>query len=76
MTLEINGRHSSKVLEVSRVRTTLLEQPSNLRTVWRHWGMKPVATERFPILVITGVNTDRQGFNTGAGQDRHHNFLL
>ena len=52
--------------------------------------MKPVATERFPISVITGVNTDRRGpisvitgvntdrrgFNTGAGQDIHHNFLL
>ena len=38
--------------------------------------MKPVTTERFPISVITGVNTDREGFNTGAGQDRLHNFLL
>ena len=76
MTLEINGRHSSKVLEVFRVMTTLLEQPSNLCAVWRHWGVKPVATERFPISVITCVNTDRQGFNTGAGQDWHYNFLL
>ena len=26
-----------------------------------------MARERFTISVITGVNTDRQGFNTGAG---------
>lgn len=58
-----------KFFEVCRVQRILLFLSNGrISVVLRHWGIKPVARERFTISVITGVNTDsRTGLQYSAG---------
>ena len=71
MTLEINGRLDPilNFLKFAEFRLLFLSN-GRICAALRHWGINPVARERFTISVITGVNTDSQTrlqYSAGTG---------
>ena len=71
MTLEINGRLDPilNFLKFAEFRLLFLSN-GRICAALRHWGINPVARERFTISVITGVNTDsrtRLQYSAGTG---------